>query len=107
MKRRDPISTAMPSIVTGVGLTAAAFAAVAALNNTQPTEALPPIIDRGEAGCITDSECFALEHDRVLIGFGCGPEKVTTYAVEEDEFRFDSCDVIEPRRVVGSFKRGA
>lgn len=62
-----------------------------------------PSINRGDITCSTDSECHALDHHRVLIGIGCGPDKVTSYALEEDEFGFDHCDVIEARRVVGEW----
>lgn len=73
--------------------------------NREPVYQAPPILDRADTRCTTDTECEALDHPLVLIGYGCGPEKVTSYALEEDEFLFPYCDIIEPRRVIGNFKR--
>lgn len=39
------------------------------------------------AACVTDAECEALE--LVLVGTGCGPERLTLVAREEDEFGTD------------------
>lgn len=99
--------SALASMACGLALTVAAFGILAAADHEARQRALPPVLDRADTSCTTDSECQALDGDTVLIGIGCGPEKVVSYAREEDEFGFASCDVIEARRVVGSFKRGA
>ncbi|RYE79073.1 MAG: hypothetical protein EOP19_20660 [Hyphomicrobiales bacterium] len=78
---------------------AAILLACAGASATAPRMA--DAVDRTLTECTTDSECDALDADTVLIGIECGPDKVTSYAAEEDLFRFDHCDVIERRRVVG------
>jgi hypothetical protein len=70
-----------------------------------PQPVAAPVVDRGRISCATDAECHTLDYDRVLIGIGCGPEKVTTYALEEDKMGPGwTCDTIERRRVVGQWR---
>lgn len=48
-----------------------------------------------ESPCTTDTECEAAGLF-IVIGTGCGPDKVIAAAFEEDEIGFAHCDAIEP-----------